>query len=108
MVHSLTHQFNQILRLNPKKDKTLLVSTLDYEEDILNVEVVIKAAKKAGFTDVQMMPLDKIIFAPDEGIFIELNAESYRRYDFFFKFIPWEFIAYEEPDLMDILTAIVD
>lgn len=107
LVVSLTEHFKKIIRLNPKKDKTLLISTLDFEEDLLNVEVVLKAAKKAGFEDVQMMPLDKIIFAPDEGIFIELNQENYRRYDFFYKFIPWEFIAYEEPELMDILSDIV-
>lgn len=107
LVQSLTDHFEKIIRLNPKKDKTLLVSTLEFEEDLINVAVIIKAAKKAGFEEVQLMPLDKIIFAPDEGIFIELNPENYRRYDFFYKFIPWEFIAYEEPELMDILTEIV-
>jgi len=107
LVNSLTEHFKKIIRINPKKDKTLLISTLDYEEDLINVEVILKAAKKAGFEEVQMMPLDKIIFSPDEGIFIELNQENYRRFDFFFKFIPWEFIAYEEPELMDILTKIV-
>ena len=107
LVHSLTEHFEKILRLNPKKDKTLLISTLDHEEDLLNVEVIVKAAEKAGFEDVQLMPLDKLIFSPEEGIFVELNADHYQRYDFFYKFIPWEFIAYEEPELMDILTDIV-
>jgi len=107
LVNSLAEHFEKIIRLNPKKDKTLLVSTLEHEEDLLNVEVIVKAAEKAGFAEVQLMPLDKIIFAPDDGIFIELGPENYRRYDFFYKFIPWEFIAYEEPELMDILTNIV-
>ncbi len=107
LVNSMAEHFEKIIRLNPKKDKTLLVSTLEHEEDLINVEVIMKAAKKAGFAEVQLMPLDKIVFAPDDGIFIELSEENYRRYDFFYKFIPWEFIAYEEPELMDILTNIV-
>ncbi len=107
LIVSLTDHFKKIIRLNPKKDKTLLISTLDFEEDLINVDVIMKAAKRAGFDDVQQMPLDKIIFAPDDGVFIELGPENYQRYDFFYKFIPWEFIAYEEPELMDILTEIV-
>lgn len=107
LVNSLAEHFEKILKLNPKKDKTLLISTLDHEEDLLNVDIILKAAEKAGFEDIQLMPLDKIIFSPEEGIFIELNEDHYQRYDFFYKFIPWEFIAYEEPELMDTLTSIV-
>ena len=48
-----------------------------------------------------------MIFSPDEGIFIPAGRDEYLPIDFWFKLVPWEFIAWEEPKLMDILTRIV-
>jgi len=107
LISELAEKFQKIMGKNPDKDKTLLVSTMGYDEDLLNAEIVIRAAEKAGFTDVQMLPVDKIVFSPEEGIFVDLGAETYKRYDYWYKIVPWEYIAYEEPEWMDILADII-
>ena len=103
----LTSTFEKILQRYPDKNPSLLLSGLGHEEDWLNIEVVAKAAKMAGFKDIQQTVLEKVIFAPEEGIFVELQKDHFAQYDFWYKMIPWDFIAYEEPELMDVLTTIV-
>ena len=107
LIAGLVDQFQHVLKSNPDRDKNLLVSTMGYDEDLLNAEIVIKAAEKAGFKEVQLIPVDKIVFSPEEGIFVDLGAETYRKYDYWYKVVPWEYIAYEEPEWMDILSAII-
>ncbi len=103
----LVKQFQYILSQNPRKEKTLLVSTMGYYEDWLNTDVVVKAAQQAGFDIVHSMVLDKVIFSHDEGIFVEIAPDNFQNYQFWYKMIPWEFIADEEPELMNILEKIV-
>ncbi|MBD0259146.1 MAG: glutathionylspermidine synthase family protein, partial [Cytophagales bacterium] len=43
---------------------------------------------------------------PDEGIFTEEEDGSFYRYHYWFKLVPWEYIAHDEPQLTDILTEI--
>lgn len=107
LLDDLIHRFQDILAAHPDRSPSLLVTTLGHEEDWLNAEVIIDAAKQAGFEDVQSMLLERVIFSPEEGFFVELMEDEFRRYDFLYKFIPWDFIAYEEPDLLDLLTQIV-
>ena len=107
LMPEMVRHFRRILEQYPEKEPALLLSSMGHEEDWLNLDVVALAAKTAGFTDVQQMVLDKVIFSAEEGIFIEIGPENYRRYDFWFKMIPWEFIAYEEPELMGLLSEIV-
>jgi glutathionylspermidine synthase len=103
----LTAHFKRILAAHPNKEPNLLLSWMGYEEDLLNLEVVAKAARNAGFKQAQHMLLERIVFSPDEGIFVELGRDNFRQYDFFFKMVPWDFIAYDEPELMNILTDLV-
>lgn len=90
----------------PNYQPKLLISTLGHPEDEINAEVIALAAEEAGFV-VEQRLLEEVTFSPDEGIFIEKEAEQYERFDFWFKLIPWEWIAYEAPDLMADLTSIV-
>ncbi len=102
----LSAQFRRLAVQNPHKSPQLLLSTLGHEEDNLNADVVARAAAHAGF-EIRHMRLDKVVFSPDEGIFIQVGRDEYLPFDFWFKLIPWEFIALEEPELMDILSKIV-
>lgn len=90
----------------PNHEPKLLISTLGHPEDEINAEVIAMAAEEAGFV-VEQCPLEKVIFSPDEGIFVEQAPEEYEQFNFWFKLIPWEWIAYEEPELMADLTNIV-
>ena len=103
----LTNQFKQLLNRYPNKTPSLLLSGMGHDEDWINLDIIELAAKKAGFGDVQQMILSQVIFAPDEGIFIELNPEEFRRYDFWFKMVPWEWMSYDEPDLLNQLDQII-
>jgi glutathionylspermidine synthase len=103
----LIRGFQQLLDQNPEMSASLLVSGLGHPEDWLNLDIIREAARSAGFEDVQEAALDKVIFSPEEGLFIELGNGEYQRFDFWFKMIPWDFIAYEEPELMSTLTSIV-
>lgn len=104
---SLGERLRHILRQNPGRSSTLLLSCLGYNEDWLNMNVVTKAAQAAGFEDVQEMLMEKVIFSPDEGIFIEPRRDEFLRFDFWFKFVPWELVVFEEPDLLEILDSLV-
>jgi glutathionylspermidine synthase len=107
LMDGLVDQFKKILQLNPDKEPALLLSTLGYQEDWLNTSVITMAARKAGFQDVQEMNMDKIIFSDEEGVFIELGKDQFIRYDFWFKFVPWELIVFDEPELLETLDHII-
>lgn len=102
----LARRFEEIKKANPDKAAKILLSDLGHEEDRLNLGILRKAAKMAGFEN-QQSRLDQVTFSPDEGIFLQLGGGEFIQYDYWFKLVPWEFIAYEEPELMDILTEIV-
>lgn len=107
LIDGLVTQFKAILIKHPDKPKSLLISTMGYQEDWLNTDVIAIAAKKAGFELVQSMVLEKVIFSADEGIFVELNEDYFEQYHFWYKMVPWEFIADDEPELMDLLEKII-
>lgn len=93
-----------IRELHPEKAGEFLVTTLGHTEDNLNSFLIADAARKLGF-HTDMLELPEVVFSPEDGIFIERKGE-YLPFDFCFKLIPWEFIALEEPGLMDILTEL--
>lgn len=107
LLDGLVSQFEHIMAVNPDLPKRILISTMGFAEDWLSSDVVEKAAKKAGFEAVQSMVLEKVIFSPEEGIFLEISEEHFEQYYFWFKIVPWEFIADEEPDLMELLEPII-
>ena len=107
LVHGLKLKFQQLLQQNPDKAANLLVTTFGYEEDVLNMRVIEKAATMAGFTQVKHSTLEQVIFSEEEGIFMQATTGEYVRYDFWYKLTPWDIIAYDEPELFDILEQIV-
>ena len=104
---ALTRRFQALLRQHPDREPNLLLSTLGYEEDWLNVEVLAEAAQKAGFQQVHKVALEAVIFDPENGLFIEIGPERFVHFGFWYKMIPWDFFAFEEPELMGILTDLV-
>lgn len=107
LLNQLTETFRNILDAYPNRIPNLLLSYLGNKEDYLNLETIAQAARQAGFQQVQIVLLEKVVFSEEEGIFIESGPESYTKFDFFFKMFPWDFMAYEEPNLMDLMTQIV-
>lgn len=107
LIPALTRQFKNILAKHPNKLPRLLISTLGFVEDWLNTDVIALAARNAGFEAIKSVPMDEVTFAPDEGFFVESGPDTFMRFDFWYKFVPWDFIAFEEPELMEILTSIV-
>jgi glutathionylspermidine synthase len=107
LYESLVENFQLLLRLNPDKEPTLLLSTMeDYPEDDANVAVLGEAAREAGF-HVDYAYITKVEFSAEEGIFKQHPDGSFERFDFWFKLVPWEYIGWDEPELAGILTNIV-
>jgi glutathionylspermidine synthase len=102
----LTQRFAMLPRLHQRAEKNILFAHLGHEEDALNTNVLVSAAVKAGLQP-RITTLDQITFSEEEGIFVDIMRGEYMKFDFWFKLVPWEFIAYEEPDLMAILTKII-
>ncbi|HPQ21828.1 MAG TPA: glutathionylspermidine synthase family protein, partial [Saprospiraceae bacterium] len=71
LLRDLEFSLSKLAHFNPKKDKTILVSSLGYIEDQLNCDIIIKAAQNAGFY-ARYADLEDIIFDED-GIFLENN-----------------------------------
>ena len=105
---TLTGQFEEILAHNPDLQPTLLLSAIrDSPEDDANVALLGEAAREAGF-DIEFDFVDNVEFSAEEGIFWQNPKNGqFEKFDFWFKLIPWESIAEDEPELLEILTEIV-
>lgn len=103
---NVREQFKKLMALHPDREPTILISTLGHEEDYLNADMIAQAAERAGM-ETLFAELPDVEFDPNEGIFARMKGDEYLLVDFWFKLIPWEFIAFEEPELMDILTNLV-
>ncbi len=105
---TLTVQFEELLAQHPDLQPTLLLSAMrDVPEDDANVALIGEAAREAGF-EVEFDFVDGVEFSAEEGIFWQNPKNSqFEKMDFWFKLVPWESIAEEEPALTEILTEIV-
>ncbi len=108
LFESLIKTFQNLKKLNPRLEPAILFSTMKgFPEDDTNVSVLAEAAKEAGF-EVEIEYIENIEFSQNEGIFKVISEnDSFVQYPFWFKLIPWEFIAWDEPDLIPILTELV-
>ena len=97
----LSATFEDLLEKHPYRENTLLVTSLGHEEDILNAQVIMEIAKLAGFT-AEYANLESVVFE-DDGVYLEYDDDSDQRFDYMFKLVPWEYIMYEEPELLEIL-----
>jgi glutathionylspermidine synthase len=105
---SLVATFNTIRTENSHIFPSILLTAMKgFAEDETNVSILAEAAKSAGF-EVDTDYIENIEFSKEEGIFKQNPIDnSYNQYNFWFKLIPWEFIAWDEPDLVPILTELV-
>lgn len=101
LIDELNHVFRRLKNQFEDKPATLLLTSLGHEEDKLNLKVIKDAAEAAGF-EADYADLEDVIFDED-GVFLQ-QKDVYVQYHFVYKLVPWEFIMFEEPDLMDILT----
>ncbi len=83
-----------------------LVVTLGYPEDDDNALVIQQALTRAG-VETHVAHLPGVTFAPGEGVFRQLNAEEWLRYDIVVKIVPWDWIDREEPELLDLLETLI-
>jgi glutathionylspermidine synthase len=107
LLKSIGDRLHKVMRSRPNTTPNLLLSSLGYPEDRLNEDIISLAALEADIDDQFSIGLQGVIFSPEEGIFIENSSNEFLRYDFWFKFIPWEFIAFEEPNLWNDLSQII-
>lgn len=103
--NGIVEGLSQVLAKHKTLDNAaVLASSFGYPEDVENANVVLKAAVKAGYA-VLNKNLEDVIFDPEEGIMVE-SGDEYTVYPQWFKVVPWEIIAYEEPELMELLTEL--
>ncbi len=93
--------------LNNDLEPTLLLSTLGgFEEDDTNIEVLGEAAKEAGFM-VAYSNIEHVDFSREDGVHVRDRDGNFHRYNFWFKLVPWEFMAFDEPELLGIVDEII-
>jgi glutathionylspermidine synthase len=103
---ALIEQFRRLKALNPDREPAMLFSTLrGAVEDDNNVQLLMEAAHEAGF-ETGFCYVDEVVFSEVNGIFGVDENGTPLQYPFWFKLIPWEYIAQEEPQLCRILDTI--
>ncbi len=107
LFENLVETFKNIKELNSNFEPKILFSAMEGSpEDSTNLEILYEAAQEAGFqADIEFV--SQIEFSKEEGIFIEKGVDEFENYPFWFKLIPWEFIAWDEPELLEILQELV-
>lgn len=107
LFESLVNGFIELKAKNSDKFPSILFSAMNgYPEDDANVEVLMEAAKAAGF-ETAFEYIENLHFSADEGVFKAAEDGTYTRFDFWFKLVPWEYIAWDEPELTQTLTKLV-
>jgi glutathionylspermidine synthase len=108
LYESLVSQFRELKSQNDEFEPTLLISTMEgYPEDDTNMQLLGEAAEEAGF-EVDFEHIENVEFSVEQGIYKQnIEDGSFTRYDFWFKLVPWEYIGWDEPELAEILTQIV-
>lgn len=101
---ALIEQFRRLRELNEDREPAILFSTMEGSpEDDHNVSLLMEAAAEAGF-ETAFMHVSEVVFSEENGVFGRDERGTPLQYPFWFKLVPWEYIAWEEPDLCSILT----
>ncbi len=98
--------FNHLLISDSENHPSLIATSLGYPEDAAHAEFIMKQAAKEGF-EVAYADLPELEFSPGEGVFLPLEGGEYVQADYLYKMVPWEFICFEEPELLDILHDLI-
>lgn len=104
---ALIDNFKRLRDLNPEREPAILFSTLrGAPEDDNNVGLLREAAAEAGF-ETSFCYVDEVVFSEINGIFGKNQRGEPLNFPFWFKLVPWEYIANDEPELCGLLTRIV-
>lgn len=107
LYEALVNNFIDLKSKNRDKEPAILFTTMSgFPEDDANVAVLMEAAKSAGF-EVDFDYIENVHFSEEEGIFKENEEGTFTRFDFWFKLIPWEYLGWDEPELVQTLTSLV-
>lgn len=111
LFEGLEDQFRHWRGLNNDLITSLLLAYLpDSAEDAANCAVLAEAARTAGFTAIYACPIDDVrvsVQGKDRGVWAESSPGQWQKFAFFFKLVPWEILADEEPELTADLTDLL-
>ncbi len=99
-------RLKEIISFYDEKEQRILFSSLGFEEDKLTAQFLEKAAQKQDLK-TRYADLPNIIFSEEDGVYYEQSKELFYRFDFLAKWLPWDFIIFDEPDLLDILSELI-
>lgn len=106
LIKRLEVAFNWLSIAEPNREKMMLGTSFGHEEDIANIDILLNVAAREGF-DTLYADLPAVQFSRNEGVFIQADDMSYYKFDYLLKLIPWEFICFEEPELLADLHNII-
>ncbi len=110
LYEGLVEQLRHWRELNPDlRASLLLVYAGISAEDRTNCEVIAHAAKEAGFNTF-VCPVEEInvsVAEDERGVWAKSRENLWENFSFVFKLVPWEQIAWEEPDLAHMLTDLM-
>jgi len=109
LYEALVEQFKSWRLLNEDLAPALLLTYLGASaEDQTNCAVLAQAAAEAGF-DTHLCPIEEVSISTEgaeKGVWAQVGAEQWRQFPFLFKLLPWEQIAWEEPELLKSLELL--
>lgn len=109
LYEALVEQLRTWRMLNDDLPPALLLTYIGASaEDETNCAVLAQAAREAGF-DAQLCPIEEVNISTkgsEKGIWAQVGAEQWQQFQFLFKLLPWEQIAWEEPELLESLTLL--
>ncbi|MHA6247273.1 glutathionylspermidine synthase family protein [Pontibacter sp. CAU 1760] len=109
LYEALVEQFKTWRMLNEDLVPALLLTYIgDSAEDESNCAVLAQAAREAGF-EAHLCPVAEMTVSTEgaeKGVWAQVGAEQWQQFPFLFKLLPWEQIAWEEPELLADLTLL--
>ncbi|PTX21084.1 glutathionylspermidine synthase [Pontibacter mucosus] len=107
LYEALVEQLKTWRMLNSDLAPALLLTYIGSSaEDEANCAVLAQAANEAGF-EAHLCPIEQVNISTEgaeKGVWAQIGAEQWRQFPFLFKLLPWEQIAWEEPELLESLT----
>jgi glutathionylspermidine synthase len=98
--------FNRLGAFQSSRGKNMLGTTFGHKEDRANIDIILNAAENEGFGTLYA-DLPNVEFARNEGVFVSNDNGDYFQFDYLLKLVPWEFICFEEPDLLGDLHNLI-
>lgn len=109
LYEALVEQLRSWRMLNDDLAPALLLTYMGGSaEDEANCAVMAQAATEAGFEPHLCAAEDMVVSTEgaERGVWAQVEHEQWRQFPFLFKLLPWEQIAWEEPELCESLTKL--